>query len=104
MSYSKSLFLCLFSLIIISSASAAEIPSNCLSAAKLACEKAIVDEDCINRMTNACYRITTTPAVEDPAYKRAVELVRLLCNKKDFAAQIECFNKLYPEIANDILI
>jgi len=84
---------------------ASEIPSNCLSAAKLACEKALVNEDCINRMTNACYRITMIPAVKDPAYGRAVELTRLLCEKEDdFEAKMECMSKLYSEIANDIII
>ncbi len=84
---------------------ASEIPSNCLSAAKIACEKALVNENCINRMTNACFRITMVPAVKDPAYGRAVELTRLLCDKEvDLEAQVECLNKLYSEIANDILI
>ncbi len=86
------------------SASAAEIPSNCQKAAKLACEKAIVDEDCVNRLISACYRITTVPAVEDPAYKRSVELTRLLCQNSDFNAQMECMSKTYSEVAKDLLI
>jgi hypothetical protein len=86
------------------SASAAEIPSNCQKAAELACEKAIVNEDCVNRMVSACHRITMVPAVKDPAYSRAVELTRLLCQNSDFNAQMECMSKTYPEVARDLLI
>ncbi len=90
--------------IFVLSVNAAEIPSNCLKSAELACAKAIVSEDCVNRMISACHRITMVPAVEDPAYKRAVELTRLLCKNDDFILQIECLEKTYPEVAKDLLI